>query len=317
MMQWGLIGTGTHAIERIVPALAAAGQALQGVVGSSAEKAAAFVARAGAGSACPSLDALLADPLIDAVFISTPNDQHHDQAIAAARAGKHVLVEKPMALATGECQAMIAACAQAGVALGLGFQQRHAPVHREIRRLIGSGALGEIVLLRGEWHTAYPPWTNWRADPARAGSDVLGAVGVHVLDLLCWLAGSEVADVTAMADRDRGMDRTVAATIRFTGGPIAVMTATARARAASNSIWVLGTRGTASGVGTLGMNPTGRLETVIDGNAAVRDLPRIDLYAAQFSAFAAAVARGDLPCAGGADGLRSVALVERILASAV
>lgn len=315
-MRWGLIGTGKHAIERIVPALSATGQVLAGAVGSSPEKSAAFVAQAGMGRAYPSLEALLASPEVEAVFVSTPNDRHRDEVIAAAHAGKHVLVEKPMALTEADCRAMIAACDQAGVALGLGFQQRHAPVHREIKSLIGSGALGEIVLLRGEWHTAYPPWTNWRADLSRAGSDVLGAVGVHVLDLLCWLAGSEVTDIAALADREGGADRTVVASMRFQGGPIATMTATARARAATNSIWVLGTHGSACGVGTLGMNPTARLETVIDGKAEVRDLPLVDLYAAQLAAFADAVAEGRPPSADGADGLRSVVLSQRILAAA-
>ena len=73
-----------------------------------------------------------------------------------------------MALTPADCEAIIRGYAPCGVALGVGFQQRHAPVHREIRRLISEGTLGEIVLVRGEWHTAYPAWRNWRADQARA-----------------------------------------------------------------------------------------------------------------------------------------------------
>lgn len=314
-MRWGLIGTGKHAVERIAPALAAAGETLAGVVGSSPARAAAFVAGIGAGRAYPSLAALLAADGIDAVFISTPNDQHAAQAIAAAEAGRHVLVEKPMALDAAECKAMIAAAQRAGVALGLGFQQRHAPVHRALFELIRSGALGEIVLLRGEWHTAYPAWRTWRADLKRAGSDVLGAVGVHVLDLLCWLAGSEAEEVRSLVDRGgpSGADRTIAALLRFASGPIANLTATARARS-TNNVWVLGTKGSATAVGSLGMDPAGRLETVIDGRAAVRELPVVDLYAAQFKAFGEAIARGESPSAGGDDGLRSVMLSARILA---
>jgi 1,5-anhydro-D-fructose reductase (1,5-anhydro-D-mannitol-forming) len=317
-MRWGLVGTGRHAEERIAPALRAAeGHSLRGVVGSGFAKARDFAERHGA-VAHPSLDALLADGAIDAVFIATPNDRHRDETIRAAAAGKHVLVEKPMALSVGDCAEMIAACERAGVALGVGFQQRHAPVHVELRRLIATGALGEPVVLGGEWHTAYPPWTNWRADRARAGADVLAAVGVHVLDLLCHLAGAEVADVAAVVDVDAGtgLDRTVAASLRFEGGAVATMTATRRARAPRNSVSVLGTRGTACGLGTLGMDPTGRLETVIDGRAEARDLPVVDLYRAQFEAFAGAVARGEPPSAGGWDGLRSVALTERVLAAA-
>lgn len=312
-MRWALIGTGRHAADRIVPALAAAGQSYAGGVGSNATRAQDFAARLG-GQAYPDLAAALADETVDAVFVTTPNDQHRTQVERAAAAGKHVLVEKPMALTAADCEAMIAACAAAGVALGVGFQQRHAPVHAELWRMIGAGELGEVVLLRGEWHTAYPAWTNWRADLGRAGSDVLGAVGVHALDLLCWLAGAEATDVAALVDRGaQGQDRTVALSLRFANGVMAQMACTSRARAMSNDVFVLGTRGTARAIGTLGMDPKGRLETVLDGTAASRELPVVDLYAAQFTAFAAAVGRGEAPSASGADGLRSAILTQRIL----
>jgi predicted dehydrogenase len=157
-MRWGLIGTGWHARAKIAPALATSSEQLAGVVGSSAEKAAAFVEEVGAGLAYPSLAAMLADPAIDAVFASTPNDLHLDQVVAAAGAGKHVLVEKPMALDGDQCRQMIAACRRADVRLGVGFQLRHHPVHREIARMICAGELGQIVLLRAEWHTAYGSW---------------------------------------------------------------------------------------------------------------------------------------------------------------
>ncbi len=312
-MRWGLIGTGWHARAKIAPAL---GEQLAGVVGSSAAKAAAFVEEVGTGRAWPSLAAMLADPAIDAVFVSTPNDLHLEQVLAAAAAGKHVLVEKPMALDSSQCRRMIEACRSADVRLGVGFQLRHHPVHREIARLIRTAALGEVVLLRAEWHTAYGPWRNWRADPDRAGSDVLGAVGVHVFDLLCALADAEVADVSALVDRDpaTGMERTLAATLRFANGIIAQGSITRRARGPLPSVQVLGTEGSAIGVGTLGMAPTGRLLVTRGDATEERALAVPDLYAAQFEAFAQAVAAGREPDASGTDGLRSVLLSARLLA---
>lgn len=313
-MRWGLIGTGWHARAKIAPTLAASGQ-LAGVVASSPDKAAAFVEEIGAGRAFPSLAAMLADPAIDAVFVSTPNDLHLEQVLAAAAAGKHVLVEKPMALDGSQCRRMIEACRNADVRLGVGFQLRHHPVHREIARMIRAGDLGTIVLLRAEWHTAYGPWRNWRADPARAGSDVLGAVGVHVLDLLCALADAEVADVSALVDRDpaTGMEQTLAASLRFANGIIAQASITRRARGPLPSVHALGTEGSATGVGTLGMAPTGRLLVTRGDATEERNLPVPDLYAAQFEAFAQAAATGHEPDASGTDGLRSVLLSERLL----
>jgi len=314
-MRWGLIGTGWHARAKIAPALAASGQ-LAGVVASSPDKAAAFVEEVGAGRPYPSLAAMLADPTIDAVFVATPNDLHLEQVLATAAAGKHVLVEKPMAPDRRQCRQMIQACHQADARLGVGFQLRHHPVHREIARLVRAGALGEIVLLRAEWHTAYGPWRNWRADPARAGSDVLGAVGVHVFDLLCALADAEVAEVSALVDRDpaTGMEQTLAASLRFADGIIAQGSITRRARGPMPSVQVLGTEGSAIGVGTLGMAPTGRLLVTRGDATEEQALPVPDLYAAQFEAFAQAVAAGREPDASGTDGLRSVLLGARLLA---
>ena len=316
-MRWGLIGTGVHAEQKIAPALGMTGQEqLHGVVGSTPEKAVAFATHFQGCVAYPSLDAMLADKTIEAVFISTPNDQHRAQTEQTAAARKHVLVEKPMALTAADCEAMIVACKRADVALGVGFQQRHAPVHRELRRLITSGALGDIVLVRGEWHTAYKPWTNWRADPKRSGSDILNAVGVHAFDLLGYLVASEASEVTSLVDiaSDTHLDQTLAAALRYQNGAIGTVTITRRARAAANSIFVLGTRGQATGIGTLGMAPTGRLETVIDGQLQEQSLPVVDLYAAQFEAFASAVQRDEEPTASGHDGLASVVLAARLLA---
>jgi 1,5-anhydro-D-fructose reductase (1,5-anhydro-D-mannitol-forming) len=315
-MRWGLIGTGLHAESRIAPALAAtAHERLHGVVASTPAKAAAFAGRFGC-IAYLSLEAMLADAAIEAVFVCTPNDQHRRQTELAAAAGKHVLVEKPMALTEADCQAMIDACRRAGVRLGIGFQPRDHPVHRELRRLITTGDLGEVVMLRAEWHTGYGAWTNWRAEAARAGSDILAAVGVHVFDLLGYLAGADVQDVASLVDiaPETGMDQSIAAALRYNNGIMATATITRRSRSPQNGAWVWGTKSMAGSPASLGMNPTGRLVRGSGAGVVESNLPLPDLYAAQFEAFAHALATGAEPNASGLDGLRSVALSRRLLA---
>lgn len=317
-MRWGIVGAGLHAEQRIVPALARTGnERLAGIVASSEAKGREFAERIGGTRVYPDLDAMLGDPAIDAVFITTPNDRHHSETLHAAAARKHVLVEKPMALTEAEASEMVAACAAAGVRLGVGFQCRHHPVHREMQRRIAAGDLGELVMLRGEWHTAYGPWQNWRADVRRAGSDILAAVGVHVLDLLCWFAGSPLAGVEAIVDRDpaTGRDQTIVATLRFANGTLAQASMTRRAAWPQNSVFAFGSKLSLSGLGTLGMNPAGRLLAAQGGQTSESTREVGDLYAHQFEAFAAAVERGEEPNAGGADGLVSVRLAERILAA--
>ena len=316
-MRWGIVGTGLHAAERLVPALAqSATETLRGVVGSSEDKAREFVQRTAGARVYADVAALAADPEIDAVMITSPNDLHRRQTEIAAAAGKHVLVEKPMALTEADCAAMIQSCRATGVALGLGFQLRQHPVHREIHRLIRSGELGEVVMMRGEWHSAYGAWKNWRGDAARAGSDVLGAIAVHVLDLLCWFAGAEVRDVAALVDlgTDTGQDQTVACSIAFANGAIGMASATRRSMWPLNGVQVWGTNGTAGGIGTVSMAPAGLLRRTRGGEVEEIRMPPGNLYQKQFENFAFAAARGEPPDATGEDGLRSTALVSQILA---
>jgi 1,5-anhydro-D-fructose reductase (1,5-anhydro-D-mannitol-forming) len=317
-MRWGLIGTGRHADQKIAPALTGhETEQLYGVAASALDKAATFAKRHHC-RAYPSQDSMMTDPAIDAIFICTPNDLHRAQTEAAAAAGKHVLVEKPMALAEADCEAMIRSCENGGVKLGVGFQLRHHPVHVALRKMIASGELGEIVIVRGEWHTEYGPWTNWRADQNRAGSDILAAVGVHVVDLLNYLVGADIDDVVSLVDisRKTRLDQTIAGAFRWMNGAIGTMTVTRRARARTNNVSILGTKGSAVGIGTLGMNPAGLFETTVNGHPTRRSLLVPDLYAEQFKAFAHAVARNEEPNASGIDGLRSVKLAHRLLAAA-
>jgi 1,5-anhydro-D-fructose reductase (1,5-anhydro-D-mannitol-forming) len=161
-------------------------------------------------------------------------------------------------------------------------------------------------------------WSNWRADPGKAGSDILSAVGVHVFDLLGFLVSADVTETAAIVDwaKDSGMDQTIATSVRYANGVIGSVTLTRRSRSLVNSVRVLGTKGSATGFGTLGMAPTGYLDVTIGGVAERREFPVVDLYAAQFEAFEAAVAAKQTPSASGLDGLKSVALAAKILNSA-
>src|SRR5574338_98449 len=98
------------------------------------------------GAPCLSEEELLSRPDVDVVCICTPSGQHAAQAIRAAQAGKHVLVEKPMATTLEDADAMITACRESGVTLGVAFQSRTKPVFQEIHRLIQAGELGELTL---------------------------------------------------------------------------------------------------------------------------------------------------------------------------
>ncbi|MGB0387736.1 MAG: Gfo/Idh/MocA family protein [Ardenticatenaceae bacterium] len=184
------------------------------------------------GVPCLSLDEVLVRPDVDVLCICTPSGQHAAQAIAAAQAGKHVLVEKPMALSLSDADAMMAACEQAGVKLGVALQRRAEPLFKRIYEAIQGGDLGDLTLsvvsmpyYRSE---AYYNQAEWRGTWGLDGGGVLMNQGIHIVDLLVWYMGDPV-EVQAYANtlhRNVEVEDTLVATLRFANGAMATITAT-------------------------------------------------------------------------------------------
>ena len=178
---------------------------------------------------------VLNDPNIDAVCICTPSGQHPEQTIQAAKAGKHVLVEKPMALSLADADTMIAACQEAGVQLGVCLQRRAEPLFRRVHDAIHGGDLGEIslavVTMPYNRDEAYYAQADWRGTWALDGGGVLMNQGIHIIDLLVWFLGEPV-EVRAFADslhRSVEIEDTASAALRFANGGLGTITATVTA----------------------------------------------------------------------------------------
>jgi predicted dehydrogenase len=150
----------------------------------------------------PNVTALLERRDVDAIFISTPHSEHAAQAIAAANAGKHVLIDKPMATTVEQCDLMIEAANRAGTNLMVMFGQRFRLVNREAYRLIREGAIGRIraieaCSLNSGGLAALPPWQSL---PENLGT--LFGYGVHSIDLIRWLADDDISTVAAHSLRE-------------------------------------------------------------------------------------------------------------------
>ena len=187
---------------------------------------------------------------VDVVCICTPSGQHAEQAIAVARAGKHVLVEKPMALTLAEADAMIAACRSSGVRMGVLFQRRADPTFIRVCEAIKAGYLGELTLgaVTIPYHRsqAYYEETGWRGTWKLDGGGALMNQGIHLIDLLVWYMGDPVEAwaYSGTLDRDIEVEDTVAATLRFANGAMATVAATTTATPGfPHRIEVYGTRG--------------------------------------------------------------------------
>jgi predicted dehydrogenase len=141
------------------------------------------------------IEEALADPEIDAIDICLPTDLHAPMAIAALRAGKHVLVEKPMALTEASANEVLREAERSGRILMTGQVLRFLPAYAEAARLVRSGALGPIRMSWFRRHCAKPSWGGWLADPARSGGGIFDLL-IHDVDYSVWLFG-EPAAITA------------------------------------------------------------------------------------------------------------------------
>ncbi len=184
---------------------------------------------------CDSLDTILADDSVDAVDIMTPAGTHRDVALAAARAGKHVLTEKPLEISTARAVEMVEGCREAGVTMGVVLQHRFRPAGMRLREIFAAGELGAIVgcstvirLWRPQSYYDEPG----RGTFARDGGGVLMSQGIHTLDLMLSLAGP-ITDVTGFATTTpvhrMETEDMVAAAVRFDNGAFGTIDATTAA----------------------------------------------------------------------------------------
>ena len=147
-LRWGLIGASTIASEHMIGAIRANGGEVVAVLSSDASRGRSYAETHGIPRSTTDLAALVEAPDIDAVYISTTNELHRDQAFAAAAAGKHVLCEKPLALTLADARAMVAACKRRGVVMGTNHHLRNAATHRAMREAIAAGRIGKPLFAR-------------------------------------------------------------------------------------------------------------------------------------------------------------------------
>ena len=204
MFNIGIIGCGKIAQVRHIPEYAAHPQArLAGYYDLNQERAQALAEQWG-GQAYPTWEALLTDPAIDAVSICAANTAHAELTIAALRAGKHVLCEKPMATTLADCEAMAAAARESGRFLMIGQNQRLTKAHQKARQLVADGVLGDILTFRTTFgHGGPETWSvdpgknTWFFDKSKAAMGAMADLGIHKTDLIQYLLGQTVVEATA------------------------------------------------------------------------------------------------------------------------
>lgn len=212
------------------------------------------LARQFSGRAYPGLEVMLADPEVQVVCICTPSGAHLEPALAAAAAGRHVIVEKPLEITLQRCDALIAACEKSGVRLATIFPSRFHQASQILKRAVEGGKFGRLTLGDAyvKWYRTqeYYDSGNWRGTWALDGGGALMNQAIHSVDLLSWLMGP-VAEITAqvglLGHQRIEVEDTAVATLRFASGALGVIEATTAAYpGAHKKIEIHGTLGSAA-----------------------------------------------------------------------
>jgi UDP-N-acetyl-2-amino-2-deoxyglucuronate dehydrogenase len=275
---------------------------------------------------------LIAHRQLDAVLIGTPSGAHADFAIAAARQGLHILVEKPLEITTARIDAVLEECTRAGVTLGVFFQDRTAPDLVWLKQAIEAGSLGTPILASASVRWYRPPeyyaGSPWRGTRALDGGGALMNQGIHTVDLLLWLFGpvARVSAVVATALHRIAVEDTVVATLEFSNGALGTLEVTTAAYPGlARRIELTGSGGTVvvegDRVATFAIRGALRAapsEYAGSTNASATSPVVSDIRGHRriLEDFVCAVRKGQAPLCDGAEGRRSVALIEAIYRSA-
>lgn len=259
-------------------------------------------------------DRLLRSGAVDAVFIALPNDLHAPFAIRAAKAGVHVLCEKPMAATEKDCRAMIAAARAASVRLMIAYRLHFEAANLEIIRDLRSGALGDLRVFSSTF-TMQVRQGNIRAQARRGGGPLLD-IGIYCINAARYLFGEEPIEVSALAEnngekRFREIDEAVSVSLRFPGARLASFVCSFGA-ADVGQYRVVGTKG------SLELNPAyeyaGALTrySQFGERGETRRYAKHDQFAAELTYFSQCVLRGRNPEPSGEEGLADVRIIEAI-----
>ena len=249
MVNIGIIGCGKIAQVRHLPEYATNPNArLVGYYDKNRERAVQMAEKYG-GKVYGSYYEMLNDPEIDAVSVCVENRNHAEITNAALYSGKHVLVEKPMAVTLAECESMVAAAEFNGKHLMVGHNMRFDPVHRRAKELLREGVIGDIITFRTTIGNAGPEgWSPdrdaWFFDKDKAAMGALSDLGIHKLDLLQYLTGQTVIETTAKGMTLNKRDDNALCILRMNGGAVGTMAASWTVYGKEcNSTCIYGTKG--------------------------------------------------------------------------
>ncbi|MBQ7566371.1 MAG: Gfo/Idh/MocA family oxidoreductase [Oscillospiraceae bacterium] len=277
-VRFGILGAGGIADRRTLPGMLLAGHAeITAVMELDSAVAESLRVKYGAKRAYTDEAALCADPEIDAVYIASPITCHARQARLAADNGKHILIEKPLAMTADEGAAIVAYCREKGVKMAAGLMMRFGAYVQAMKQAIAEGKIGDVVSCFAHFTGWFPDMPgNWRQSKATAGGGALTDMGVHCVDLIRYVTGQEVRQVAAMHDTMTfryDVEDSSVVLLRLENGTLATVQSNFNIPDDA-SLWRLeffGTKGRMAGNGVIGQIDGGTVDAVFVEDAGGYD----------------------------------------------
>ncbi|WP_240484585.1 Gfo/Idh/MocA family protein [Pseudoponticoccus marisrubri] len=311
-MNWALFGASTIASQYMISAIRANAGQVSWVVSGSRDRAERYARDNGIARGTSEMEEALNDPSVDAVYISSTNEKHKDQALAAIAAGKHVLCEKPLAMTLSDAARMVAAAREKGVTLMVNHHLRCAGSHRAIRKLIAEGAIGALRSVR-VFHAVHLPehLRGWRLDNPGAGGGVVLDMTVHDTDTVRFLLGEDPVSVTAETDATgmgAGVEDSAMSVWRMQSGTMVFSHVSFNHPFGTTGVEIHGSDGAIFAPGVISQDPKGEVWLTTSEGRREITFDRGNLYDSVLVEFGKAV-RGEAHSgATGLDGVKSLAV---------
>ena len=309
-MRWGLIGASNIAATQMIDAIRASGGEIASVLSGDNRRGQEFAARHGIAASTTDLERLLEG--VDAVYISTTNEKHFPQAMAAVAAGRHVLCEKPLAMSVADAATMVAAARQAGLVFGTNHHLRNAGSHIAIRDAVRAGRIGRVQSVR-VFHAVQLPahLQGWRIDNPAAGGGVIPDIVVHDADTVRFHLDENPAEVVAMtadAGLGAGVEDNVMSIWAMPSGAQVMAHESFTHGFAGTGIEIHGTEGSIFARNVMTGRPVGEVTLVTQTGAEAIPFEDHSLYHRSVRLFTEATQGQGRPAADGEDGIRSLAV---------
>lgn len=312
-MIWGLVGASTIAAEHMIAAFRNQpdGQ-IRWVMSGNDDHAKAFAGKHSIPLSTTDLETMLIDETVDAVYISSTNEKHLPQALAAIAAGKHVLCEKPLAMNIDDAAHMVAAAKSKCVVFATNHHLRNAGSHMAIRELVSSCKIGRVLSMRVHHAVHLPPHLQgWRINDASAGGGVIPDITVHDADTVRFHLGEDPIEVTAIAASSgmgNGVEDSVMSVWTMPSGAQVFAHDSFTHAFAGSGMEIHGTEGSIFAHNVMTQQPVGDIELVTKAGRETINYSPHNLYGESVRRFVEAVAGRGSPAATGEDGVKSLAI---------